>query len=69
MENELAHNKANDPAELERIQKEVIMLKEGADRWTDNIWAVKSYLVKKRGMSGKEVDKMLGIDGNFDYLE
>jgi hypothetical protein len=25
-------------------------------------------MVKKRGMSGKETDKMLGIDGNFDYL-
>jgi hypothetical protein len=68
MEQELIKNKANDPAEFERISREVQTLKTGAERWTDNVWAVKTYLVKKRGMSGREVDKMLGIDGNFDYL-
>jgi predicted transcriptional regulator len=68
MEEELAKNKANDPEEHKRITQEVLLLKAGAERWTDNVWAVKSYLVKKRGMSGKETDKMLGIDGNFDYL-
>ena len=68
LEAELAKNKANDPAELLRVTQEVDTLKAGAERWTDNVWAVKSYLVKKRGMAGKEVDKMLGIDGNFDYL-
>lgn len=68
MEAELSKNKANDPEEHKRITREVVVLKAGADRWTDNVWAVKSHLVKRRGMSGKEVDKMLGIDGNFDYL-
>ena len=68
VEDQLARNKANDPAELKRIQQASIDLKAGADRWTDNVWAIKSYLVKKKGMSGKEVDKMLAIDGNFDYL-
>jgi hypothetical protein len=68
MEEELAKNRENDPAELKRVQQEVVSLKAGADRWTDNVWAIKSHLVKKRGMAGKEVDKMLGIDGNFDYL-
>jgi hypothetical protein len=31
-------------------------------------WAIKKYLTKKRGMSGKEVDKQLGIDSSFDYI-
>lgn len=68
LQSELDKYKANDPAEFERIKKEVDVLKEGADRWTDNVWAIKSYLVKKRGMPGREVDKMLGINGDFDYL-
>mmetsp|Transcript_13409 Transcript_13409/g.24815 ORF Transcript_13409/g.24815 Transcript_13409/m.24815 type:complete len:204 (-) Transcript_13409:1376-1987(-) len=68
LEEELAKNKANDPEEHKRVTQEVALLKAGAERWTDNVWAVKSYLVKKRGMAGKEVDKMLGINGDFDYL-
>ena len=35
----------------------------------DNTWALKSYLVKKRGMNGREVDKALGLPDDFDYVE
>lgn len=38
-------------------------------RGADNTWALKSYLVKKRGMNGREVDKALGLPEDFDYLE
>ena len=34
------------------------MASEAANRWTDNIFACKSYLTKKRGMSGKEADQV-----------
>ena len=47
--------KSNDPAELKRIQEVAKVCKAASDRWTDNIWAVKTYLVKKKGMAGKEV--------------
>jgi hypothetical protein len=33
------------------------------------VWSVKSFLVKKKGLSGKEVDRLLGITGDFDYVE
>ena len=58
----------NDPEQIEQIQKQAKVNLDSANRWTDNIWGVKSYLVKKKGMSGKEVDKQLCIDANFDYL-
>lgn len=48
-------NKLNDPEEIKRIEKQIKLNKESADRWTDNIFAIKKYLTKKKGMSGKEV--------------
>ena len=45
------------------------MATEAAHRWTDNVFACKSYLTKKRGMSGKEADQYLRITSAFDYPE
>lgn len=47
--------KFNDPEEIEKVNQKVLLCKSGAERWTDNIWALKTYLIKKKGMSGKEV--------------
>jgi len=66
---ELAKLKENDPTVIEELRKELRMTQEAANRWTDNIFACKSYLTKKRGMSGKEADQILQINGNFDYPE
>lgn len=60
--------KMNDPEQIKVIQMQAVANFHSANRWTDNVWAVKKYLTKKRGMSGKEVDKTLGIDASFDYL-
>lgn len=60
--------KVNDPAEICKIEEQTRVNKESADRWTDNVWLVKSYFTKKRGMSGKEADKVIGIDSSFDYI-
>jgi hypothetical protein len=60
--------KGNDPEEIERVERETKRCKVGADLWTDNIYAIKSYLTRKKGMNSKEVDRMLGIDGSFDYV-
>lgn len=64
----LENEKVNDPEEIKRVQCQVAVCKSAADRWTDNIWALKGYLTKKKGMAGKEVDRMLFIDGSFDYF-
>ena len=46
-------NKKNDPLEIARVVKSAKMTQAAASRWTDNVWALKSYLVKKRNMESK----------------
>ena len=69
LEAELAVLKENDPQALADLEKELNLCKEAANRWTDNIFACKSYLVKKRGMSSKEAERIIGITSTFDYPE
>ena len=52
---ELEAQKINDPAEIRRVENQAQINKTAADRWTDNIWAIKKFLTKKKGLSGKEV--------------
>ena len=55
---------AGDPRELlGRVKR----AKEAADRWTDNLLALKAHCVKKFGMGAKEAAGMLGMDDKFDY--
>mmetsp|Transcript_9491 Transcript_9491/g.14290 ORF Transcript_9491/g.14290 Transcript_9491/m.14290 type:complete len:211 (+) Transcript_9491:81-713(+) len=65
---QISKRSANDPEEVKRITSQAEINHQSADRWTENIWSVKKYLCKKKGMAGKEVDRLLGIDGSFDYL-
>jgi len=39
-----------------------------SDRWTDNVWALKRYLVEHAGRAPGEVDAMLGLPDDFDYV-
>eukprot|EP01035_Chromulina_nebulosa_P056701 gene56701-77716_t len=43
--------KFNDPAEIKGHKAMAMKVKDAADRWTDNIWTIKSYLTKKKGMA------------------
>jgi len=65
----LEKNKITDPAEVKKVVDAANKCKDGANRWTDNVFTLKTYLVKKKGMSSKEADKLLKIDTAFDYLE
>ena len=66
VEAELEQLKQNDPAALADLEKEYNFVKEAANRWTDNIFQCKTYLIKKRGMDKKEVLRVLQISDNFD---
>ena len=66
LETELDALKENDPQAIADLQKELKMVTDAANRWTDNIFNCKSYLVKKRGLEKKEANKYLGITENFD---
>ena len=61
--------KDNDPVEIQKIVAMSNICKSAADRWVDNTFEIKSLLTKKRGMPGKEVDRLLGINDSFDYVE
>lgn len=39
------------------------------NRWTDNVWALKSHLMRKFGRSSKEVDRMMELGDDFDYVD
>lgn len=63
---ELDALKENDPQALADLEKELQLVQQAANRWTDNIFNCKTYLTKKRGMDKKEALKILGITGTFD---
>jgi chromosome segregation ATPase len=65
-EQELEKLKQNDPQALADLEHELELVKGAANRWTDNIFSCKDYLVKKRGMDKKESMKILGITDAFD---
>lgn len=58
--------KFNDPEEIKKILKQADVNKAAADRWTDNIWSTKSFLMKKKGMPSKEVSEAISL--NTFYL-
>jgi len=68
-EKELEKLKENDPAALADLERELQLVIQSANRWTDNIFECKSYLVKKRGMEKKEANRFLQIPEDFDYPE
>jgi hypothetical protein len=57
LDTQLEQLKVNDPDEIRRVEKLALTNKAAADRWTDNLWQIKSYLTKRKGMAGKEVTR------------
>jgi hypothetical protein len=51
---------------LADLEKELKLCIQAANRWTDNIFNCRAYLVKKKSMDRKQVDKLLGIGDDFD---
>jgi phage terminase small subunit len=55
LDHQLEERRATDPEETQRILSASETNKHASDRWTENIWNIKKYLTKKKGMSGKDV--------------
>lgn len=68
LDTDLEKYRANDPAVMRSYKQQCQVNKAGVDRWTDNIWQLKGYLTKKRGLPGKEVDQLLGINASFEDI-
>jgi len=65
----LEQYKECDPEVIEEMKEQGKTALEAANRWTDNVFAVKSWCTKKFGIDGKEIDKQFGIPEDFDYIE
>ena len=63
---ELEKLQENDPQAIADLEGELKLVKEAANRWTDNIFSCQDYLVKKKAMPKKEAYTLLGINGDFD---
>jgi Leucine zipper with capping helix domain len=59
----------SDPESLKTMEENAKNAIDHVNRWTDNVWAVKSYLVNKYGKAPSEVDALMGIPDDFDYIK
>lgn len=66
---EVATLAANDPEVIAGLDKKAGMAKAAAERWTDNVWQIKKYVIDKMGMGSSEFDKSVGLPADFDYPE
>lgn len=65
----LEEHKENDPAKFEAMRSKTEAIKNAANRWTDNIFAVKSWCKKKFLIEDSVLDKQFGIPEDFDYID
>ena len=59
-----------DPEVLEKIKGDAKMAKEAINRWTDNIFAVQSWIGKKfPSVNQEDMSKQFEIPQDLDYYE
>ena len=58
-----------DPEIINQMKEQSKTALEAANRWTDNVFAVRSWCTRKFGMDGKMIDKQFSIPEDFDYVE
>jgi len=61
--------KENDPAVLDEIQSEISSTKDSANKWTDNLFVLKSWIKKKFPIEESQIDKQFEIPEDLDYIE
>ena len=61
--------KENDPEQLEQRRKKLKTCKDAANRWTDNVWALKEWVVQKQQqMESSAFDAWVELPADFDYV-
>uniref|UniRef100_A0A8V0YPU9 Meiotic nuclear division protein 1 homolog n=1 Tax=Gallus gallus TaxID=9031 RepID=A0A8V0YPU9_CHICK len=66
---EIEKYKEYDPDVVEEMRQTSKVAKEAANRWTDNIFAIKSWAKRKFGFEESRIDKSFGIPEDFDYID
>ncbi|RUS89770.1 hypothetical protein EGW08_002473 [Elysia chlorotica] len=69
VEAELEKYRECDPEVLQEVKKQMGQAKEAANRWTDNIFATKSWIKSKFSFEESVIDKQFEIPPDFDYIE
>ncbi|KAM6940367.1 meiotic nuclear division protein 1 homolog [Xenentodon cancila] len=58
-----------DPEVVDQMRKSNVVAKEAVSRWTDNVFAIKSWTKKKFAFDDSRIDKAFGIPEDFDYID
>ncbi|KAK6628122.1 hypothetical protein RUM44_010604 [Polyplax serrata] len=58
-----------DPKILEKLENDIKVKKEAVNKWTDNIYAVKSWCKNKFMIEPDIIDKQFGIPSELEYVE
>lgn len=66
---ELERYRECDPEVLEGMKAETLVAKEATNRWTDNVFSIKSWCKRKFSLEEKVIDKQFGIPEDFDYVD
>ncbi|KAJ8312135.1 hypothetical protein KUTeg_009508 [Tegillarca granosa] len=66
---ELERYRECDPEVLQEIQNQSITAKEAVNRWTDNIFSIKSWIKNKFCFEESVIDKQFGIPEELDYID
>uniref|UniRef100_A0A8C8DKI7 Meiotic nuclear division protein 1 homolog n=1 Tax=Oryzias sinensis TaxID=183150 RepID=A0A8C8DKI7_9TELE len=66
---ELDQYRECDPQVVEDMRKSNAVAKEAISRWTDNVFAIKSWTKKKFAFDDSRINKAFGIPDDFDYMD
>lgn len=70
LESEIQKYKNNDPEVLDKMKDEIAAAVESANRWTDNVFAIHSWIKRKfPSISVNDLNKQFGIPEDLDYIE
>ena len=67
--NEIALRADQDPELLKAIDEDTNIAYAAANRWTDNIFNIKTWAVKKHNMAPSDFNKNFGVPADLDYVE
>jgi len=58
-----------DPEVIQKVKDQTLEARDAANRWTDNVFSIKSWIKRKFSFEDSVIDKQFGIPSDFDYVE
>ncbi|XP_047992475.1 meiotic nuclear division protein 1 homolog [Leguminivora glycinivorella] len=69
LKKELQKYRDSDPEYIAQLKNEIEDLKTAANRWTENIYILKSYMKNTFQCENEVIDQMFNIPPDLDYIE